>query len=379
MIDFLPLHDRLLEVALQRNLVGFEQAMKKTLGLFGLSGWACIFPPSLQAGGRALFVGHGVQTETSRLLIKAFKTGTEDAFLHAETGAPLLAKLAQEIAPSRTCRCRILRIARAKEIELVMICYRAQSDPEFDSVQVNLLMRVGRLLDRCFQVLAQDQQQEFLAGLFRMVGNLHPEGLCILDAKLRVIFENRRFREHMHLWNNGANALQNLSLPRSVELPEDWQRACEQSFQSFNRVEMPPTSGRMVVSQSAIVNLNRVVGGAAIEGAIRYVAFQTALGVRPYAMLTSSQREVAAAGPAPFAQIAEALGFSRRESELGEMILSGASAQDIANQLKISLPTVKTHISNILRKSGVKTRLEFVGLCRNPNARIVSENGGSAA
>ena len=379
MIDFLPLHDRLLEVALQRNLVGFEQAMKKTLGLFGLSGWACIFPPSLQAGGRALFVGHGVQTETSRLLIKAFKTGTEDAFLHAETGAPLLAKLAQEIAPSRSCRCRILRIARAKEIELVMICYRAQSDPEFDTVQVNLLMRVGRLLDRCFQVLAQDQQQEFLAGLFRMVGNLHPEGLCILDAKLRVIFENRRFREHMHLWNNGANALQNLSLPRSVELPEDWQRACEQSFQSFNRVEMPPTSGRMVVSQSAIVNLNRVVGGAAIEGAIRYVAFQTALGVRPYAMLTSSQREVAAAGPAPFAQIAEALGFSRRESELGELILSGASAQDIANQLKISLPTVKTHISNILRKSGVKTRLEFVGLCRNPNARIVSENGGSAA
>jgi DNA-binding CsgD family transcriptional regulator len=142
---------------------------------------------------------------------------------------------------------------------------------------------------------------------------------------------------------------------------------------------MPPTPGRMVVSQSAIMNLNRVVGDSAIDGAIRYVAFQTALGVRPYAMLTSSQREVAAAGPAPFAQIAEALGFSRREAELGEMILSGAPAQEIANQLKISLPTVKTHISNILRKAGVKTRLEFVGLCRNPNARIVSENGGSAA
>jgi DNA-binding CsgD family transcriptional regulator len=376
MIDFLPLHDRLLEVALQRNLAGFEQAMKKTLGLFGLSGWACIFPPSLQAGGRAMFVGHGVEAQNSRLLIKAFKTGAEAAFLHAETGAPLLAKLAQELAPSRSSRCRILRISRAKEIELVMICYRAQSDPEFDTVQVNLLMRVGRLLDRCFQVLAQDQQQEFLAGLFRMVGNLHPEGLCILDTKLRVVFENRRFREHMHLWKYGANALQNLSLPRSVELPEDWQQACEQSFRSFNRVEMPPSSGKMVVSQGAIMNLNRVIGADAIEGAIRYVAFQTALGVRPYVMLTSLQRQVQAAGPAAFSQIAEALGFSRREMELGEMILSGASAQDIANQMKISLPTVKTHISNILRKSGAKTRLEFVGLCRNPNARIVSENGG---
>jgi DNA-binding CsgD family transcriptional regulator len=239
-------------------------------------------------------------------------------------------------------------------------------------------MRVGRVLDRCFQVLAQDQQQEFLAGLFRMVGNLHPEGLCILDATLRVVFENRRFREHMHRWNHGPDALQSLSLPRSVELPEDWQRACEQSFRSFNRVEMPPTPGQMVVSQGAIVNLNRVLGSEAIDGAIRYVAFQTAFGVRPYAMLTSSQRQVEAAGPQAFGQIAEALGFSRRETELGEMILSGASASDIAKRLKISLPTVKTHISNILRKSGAKTRLEFVGLCRNPNTRVVTENGSRA-
>lgn len=378
MIDVLPLQDRLLEVALQRNLVGFEQAMKKTLALFGLSGWVCIFPPSLQAGGRPLFVGHGVEVENSRLLTKAFRTGSEAAFLHAETGAALLGKLAQEITPSRSARCRILRITRAKEIELVMICYRADTEPDFDPVQINLLMRVGRVLDRCFQVLAQDQQQEFLAGLFRMVGNLHPEGLCILDATLRVVFENRRFREHMHRWNHGPDALQSLSLPRSVELPADWQRACEQSFRSFNRVEMPPTPGQMVVSQGAIVNLNRVLGSEAIDGAIRYVAFQTAFGVRPYAMLTSSQRQVEAAGPQAFGQIAEALGFSRRETELGEMILSGASASDIAKRLKISLPTVKTHISNILRKSGAKTRLEFVGLCRNPNTRVVTENGSRA-
>ncbi len=374
MIDSLQLHERLLEVALQRNLVGFEQAMKKTLALFRLNGWACIFPPSLQAGGRALFVGHGVRVQTSRLLIDSFRNGTEATFLDAEAGAPLLAKLAQELAPDRASRCRILRVTRVKEIELAMICYRASSEPDFDAGEVELLLRVGRLLDRCFQVLAEDQQQEFLAGLFRMVGNLHPEGLCILDPRLRVAFENRRFREHMHLWNHGASALQNLSLPRSVELPADWQRACEQSFQSFNRVEMPPASGRMVVSQGAIVTLNRAVGESVIDGAVRFVAFQTALGVRPYVMLTSSVRQRQAAGPVPFTQIAEALGFSRREVELGELILSGAPARDIGAKLKISLPTVKTHIRNILRKAGVRTRLEFVSLCRNPNARVVTEN-----
>jgi len=378
MIDFLPLHERLLEVALQRNLVGFEQAMKKTLALFQLSAWACIFPPSLQAGGRPLFVGHGVQAQNSRLLAKAFKAGTEAVFLDPDAGAALLTKLAQEISPDRSSRCRILRVSRAKEIELVMICYRPSSEQNFDTVQVNLLMRVGRLFDRCFQILAQDQQQEFLAGLFRMVGNLHPEGLCILDSKLRVLFENRRFREHMHLWNHGANAMQNFSLPRSVELPEEWQRACQRSFQSFNQVEIPPISGKMVVSQGAIVNLNLNLGGNQLDGAVRYVAFQTALGVRPYAMLTSNLRERQLShGPAPFSQIAEALKFSRREAELGERILSGAPAQVIADQLKIALPTVKTHIRNILRKAGVKTRLEFVGLCRNPNARVVTEDVAS--
>ena len=80
----------------------------------------------------------------------------------------------------------------------------------------------------------------------------------------------------------------------------------------------------------------------------------------------------------PFAKIAEALGFSRRELELGELILSGAPAQEIATKLKISLPTVKTHIRNILRKAGVRTRLEFVSLCRNPNARVVTEESDEA-
>jgi len=372
MIDFLPLHERLLEVALQRSLPGFEQALKRTLALFQLSGWACIFPPSLQAGGRAMFVGHGIKPGNSKLLVESFKSGNEAAFLHPEAGAPLLARLAQEISPDRSSRCRIMRVARAKEIELVLICYRPPTEADFTATDVEQLMRAGRVFDRCFQVLAQDQQQEFLAGLFRMVGNLHPEGLCILDSRLRVVFENRKFREHMHLWNHGSGAIQNFSLPRTVELPADWQKACEQSFQAFQRVQMPPASGKMVVSQGAIMSLQRGIGAEMIEGAVRYVAFQTALGVRPYMMLTSSLRQRQAPGPVPFAELAAALRLSRREQELGELILSGASARDIVAKLKISLPTVKTHIQNILRKSGVRTRLEFVSLCRNPDARVVT-------
>jgi DNA-binding CsgD family transcriptional regulator len=368
MIDFLPLHERLLEVALQRSLGGFEQAMKRTLALFQLNGWACIFPPSIQSGGRALFVGHAVKPANSPRLARIFQEGREAVFLDPEAGTSLLSAVAREIAPVDGSRCRILRVTRAREIELVLICYRPPGAPDFDPNEVNLLTQTGRLLDRCFQVLAQDQDQEFQAGLFRMVGNLHPEGLCILDVRLRSLFENRKFREHMHCWNHGSAALQNLSLPRSVELPPAWRKACEQSFQTFQKVQVPPTSGKMVVSQGPVMSLRQEFGsGDFIEGSVRYVAFQTALGVRPYMMLTSviSPRQTVS-GPVPFARLAKVLNLSRRETELAELILIGAAARKIGQRLNISLPTVKTHIRHILRKANVRTRLEFVGLCRDP-------------
>lgn len=368
MIDILSLHERMLEVALQRNLAGFEQALKRTLVLFGLSGWACIFPPSFQAGGRPLFVGHGVKPDNSPLLAKAFQQGLETVFLDKSTGTQLLTALAREISPDPASQCRILRINRDREVELVLFCYRPPGAPDFDKVELDLLTNTGRLLDRCFQVLAEEQQQEFLAGLFRMVGNLHPEGLCILDNRLRVQFENRKFREHMHLWNHGPTALQNFTLPRSVEFPREWREACDHSFRAYPQVRLPTASGKMVVTQGPIMNLQHAPeGGETIEGAVRYVAFQGALGVRPYLMLTSVIRpRKAEAGAVPLVKVAEVLRFSSRETQLAELILRGNSAKEIGARLKISQPTVKTHIRHILRKAGVKTRLEFVGLCRDP-------------
>jgi DNA-binding CsgD family transcriptional regulator len=124
----------------------------------------------------------------------------------------------------------------------------------------------------------------------------------------------------------------------------------------------------MVVSQGPVMSLRQEFGsGDFIEGSVRYVAFQTALGVRPYMMLTSviSPRQTVS-GPVPFARLAKVLNLSRRETELAELILIGAAARKIGQRLNISLPTVKTHIRHILRKANVRTRLEFVGLCRDP-------------
>jgi ATP/maltotriose-dependent transcriptional regulator MalT len=54
--------------------------------------------------------------------------------------------------------------------------------------------------------------------------------------------------------------------------------------------------------------------------------------------------------------------LTAREVEVLELIRAGNSNQDIADQLFISIPTVKRHISNIYAKLGVKSRTQAVAI-----------------
>ncbi len=356
----------LLDLALQRNIAGFQQALIRTMEQFGVSAWAVIFPPTSAIDGRPVFMAHGIKSAGSPLLALASKQGFDTVVPPQGASPRLLTTLAREISPEPNNRCHVLRSKRDRGGEFVLFCFRARTAAEFTPAELELLTGVGRMFDRCFLALAEDQEHQFEAGLFRLVGNLHPEGLCLLDNRLRVLFENRKFKEQMHVWNHGLAALQNLSLPKQSELPAVWKEACDQSFRAFREVRFPPVSGRMVVTQGSVSTLKQPIDANRwIEGAVRYLAFQSALGVRPYLMLTSTlQRRQTTANELTVARISEQLGFSRRETELAELILRGSSAREIAAQLRIALPTVKTHIRHILHKAGVKTRLQFVGLCR---------------
>lgn len=54
----------------------------------------------------------------------------------------------------------------------------------------------------------------------------------------------------------------------------------------------------------------------------------------------------------------EQLGISKREYEVLELIAQGMSNQEIAERLFISLPTVKSHSSNLFLKLNVRRRTE---------------------
>jgi len=59
--------------------------------------------------------------------------------------------------------------------------------------------------------------------------------------------------------------------------------------------------------------------------------------------------------------------ISIREQEIISLLLKGKSNQEIEDELFISLSTVKTHIYNIYKKLGIKSRWQLIHLVQNPN------------
>jgi DNA-binding CsgD family transcriptional regulator/ligand-binding sensor protein len=57
--------------------------------------------------------------------------------------------------------------------------------------------------------------------------------------------------------------------------------------------------------------------------------------------------------------------LSRRELEIVKLINSGLLNKEISLELNISEKTVKTHITNILRKLNMKNRTQIIILCKN--------------
>lgn len=58
--------------------------------------------------------------------------------------------------------------------------------------------------------------------------------------------------------------------------------------------------------------------------------------------------------------------LTRREREVLPLILRGLANADIARELYVSLETVKTHVKNILRKSGAANRAELIARSTRP-------------
>jgi DNA-binding NarL/FixJ family response regulator len=58
------------------------------------------------------------------------------------------------------------------------------------------------------------------------------------------------------------------------------------------------------------------------------------------------------------ADLAQKIGLSKRETEVLQLISEGHSNQEIADELYVSLSTIKTHVSNVFSKLDVQRRTQ---------------------
>ena len=70
-----------------------------------------------------------------------------------------------------------------------------------------------------------------------------------------------------------------------------------------------------------------------------------------------------------YAAFLKQYGISKREADIVLGIYAGNTNQEIANQLFISLQTVKDHSSRIYQKTFVKNRGQLIALVRQAKAK----------
>jgi DNA-binding CsgD family transcriptional regulator/tetratricopeptide (TPR) repeat protein len=107
--------------------------------------------------------------------------------------------------------------------------------------------------------------------------------------------------------------------------------------------------------------------GAALAGAALATAQQ--LGARPLAdalvtMLRRARLTPPAGGAAPSPDAWADLGLTPREVEVLELVVEGKTNRQIATALFISEKTASVHVTNLLRKLGVASRVEAADLAR---------------
>lgn len=76
---------------------------------------------------------------------------------------------------------------------------------------------------------------------------------------------------------------------------------------------------------------------------------------------------VGEAGAADWEHISRQYKLTMREVEVSQLVCRGISNPDIAGRLFISESTVKHHLSNIYRKTGVKSRYELINIVKLKN------------
>lgn len=83
--------------------------------------------------------------------------------------------------------------------------------------------------------------------------------------------------------------------------------------------------------------------------------------------LLRARRSEATGGAQRFVQICGDIGFTLREAEVADLLVTGLSDQEICEKLGVSKPTLRSHIGSIFQKSGLNRRSQLAHFLAEKN------------
>src|SRR5205085_4518944 len=117
----------------------------------------------------------------------------------------------------------------------------------------------------------------------------------------------------------------------------------------------PPHSHQHVLASSKTAYISQLLAAFEQE---RQGASLSLMATPTFAPAPSPARQASVIPSAPGASL------TRREQEVLHLLAAGASNQEIAHTLVISLDTVKKHVSNLLGKLGASSRTQAISQAR---------------
>lgn len=217
-------------------------------------------------------------------------------------------------------------------VHIVRLCKSVQAGP-FTEAERTLLQYIGQIFNNSKTVYMENTNQLRKLEVVSAYWDSLPFGFAILDTGGHLIQCNSSFmaslpRLSSKLTKDGVIMDIISTLTGTVKLPDD----------NYFRIETRKNDLKLTLEKKRIE--------------------YPSLRAENMFFFTVREDNPMKVEQADAVDLEEAFGLTRREKEIMLLLANGHANQDIADELFLSLSTVKSHISNIYGKLGVSTRKE---------------------
>jgi PAS domain S-box-containing protein len=186
------------------------------------------------------------------------------------------------------------------------------------------------------------EPQDGWQALFRTVLHNARNPMAVVDEDRRIVDVNP-----------AAEALTGFARPQLIgRLADDFFAEHERAGFAREWRELVPAGDGNAEREMLCADGGRVV--------IRYKAASRRAGGRGLVLYLATQVRPVAPHGDPERDSAMRYAFSPREREVVQLVAQGLTTRDIADELRVSLETVRTHIRHAMAKLGSRTRAQLV-------------------